>query len=99
MSNQWKTKQSQELFQAFLQPQTEAEMAAFCRDLMTEGEIAEFAGRFQVAKELSAGKSQRQTSKATGVSIATVTRVNKWLQRGMNGYKTVLARLDHHHPR
>lgn len=99
MNSNWFTTETKELFTAFLQLKTADEVAAFCRDLMTEAEIKEFAGRFAVAKELQAGKSQREVSRKTGVSIATVTRVNQWLQRGMNGYKTVLARLNIHHPR
>jgi len=89
-------KKTKQLFKAFLQLKNESEVANFCRDLMTESEIEEFAGRFDVAMELSKGLPQRQTSKETGVSIATVTRVNQWLKRGMNGYKTVISRLNHH---
>ena len=99
MNQGWKNKKSEELFNAFLQLRSADEVASFCRDLMTENEINEFAGRFAVAKELNSGKPQRQVSAETGVSIATVTRVNQWLKRGMDGYKTVLSRLNHHHPR
>jgi TrpR-related protein YerC/YecD len=94
MENTWKNEKSDELFNAFLQLKNADEVADFCRDLMTEPEILEFAGRFAAAKELYSGKPQRQVSQETGVSIATVTRVNQWLQRGMNGYKTVLDRLN-----
>jgi TrpR-related protein YerC/YecD len=98
MCQNWNNKKSKEMFNAFLKLNSVEEVAAFCRDLMTENEIKEFTGRFAVAKELNKGKPQRQVSAETGVSIATVTRVNQWLQRGMNGYKTVLSRLNHHHP-
>ena len=80
------------MFQAFLKLKTADEVARFCRDLMTEGEIEEFANRWEVARQLDKGLSQRKVSKKTGVSIATVTRVNKWLKRGMEGYKLVLDR-------
>lgn len=99
--NKWKNSKTKELFNAFLQPENIEEMANFCRDLMTEAEIAEFAGRWQAAKKLNLGLPQRQVSLETGVSIATVTRVNQWLTRGMNGYKLVLNRLsqlNHLHP-
>jgi len=95
-------KQSKSLFSAFLQLKTNEEVGKFCRDLMTESEIQEFASRWQVAQELDSGLPQRQVSKKTGTSIATVTRVNQWLKRGMGGYKLVLSRLskiDHHRPR
>lgn len=99
----WRNTRTDYLFSAFLQLKTVDEVANFCRDLMTEPEIQEFAGRLAVANELSKGLPQRQVSANTGVSIATVTRVNQWLQRGMNGYKIVLSRLNsktnsHFHP-
>lgn len=98
MNQLWRTEKTEELFKAFLQLKTTNEVADFCRDLMTEAEMAEFAGRFAVAEGLNAGKPQRQVSKETGVSIATVTRVNQWLRRGMGGYILALKRL-HSHPR
>jgi len=98
----WKNNKTERLFEAFLTLKTVDEVASFCRDLMTEPEINEFAARFEVASLLNQGKPQRQVSKESGVSIATVTRVNQWLRRGMDGYKLVLKRLstnnnNHHH--
>jgi TrpR-related protein YerC/YecD len=91
--NKWLNHKSKKLFKAILALETESEVAAFCRDLLTEPEIAEFSGRFAAAELLNQGVSQRETATRAGVSIATVTRVNQWLKRGMNGYKTVLDRL------
>ena len=88
---------TKKLFSAFLKLKDEKEVANFCRDLMTESEIEEFAGRFDVALKLAKGNSQRKTAKETGVSIATVTRVNQWLKRGMDGYKIVISRLNKTH--
>lgn len=96
-----KTDKNIKLFEAFLTLEEVDEVASFCRDLMTEAEINEFASRLEVAKLLDEGKTQRQVSKESGVSIATVTRANQWLNRGMNGYKLVIERLSqqtHHHP-
>ncbi len=98
----WRNSKTDNLFTAFLQLKTTDEVANFCRDLMTEPEINEFAGRWEVAQALAEGKSQRQTSAETGVSIATVTRVNQWLKRGMGGYQSVINKLksaSHHHTR
>ena len=94
----WRNDKTESLFNAFLQLKTADEVANFCRDLMTEAEIEEFAGRWQVAQKLSEGLPQRTVSSLTGVSIATVTRVNQWLQRGMGGYQLVISRLHPHHP-
>ncbi len=100
MKNNWRNDKTEKLFRAFLSLVTVDEVANFCRDLMTESEIEEFAARFDAAIELSKGKPQRTVSKETGVSIATVTRVNQWLTRGMDGYKNVISRLgisSHNH--
>ncbi|MHC1717003.1 MAG: YerC/YecD family TrpR-related protein [Candidatus Dojkabacteria bacterium] len=88
---------NKELFEAILSCNTAEEIANFCRDLMTKDEINEFVKRYKIASKLNNGESQRKVSKELNVSITTVTRVNKWLQRGMNGYKTVLNNLPHHH--
>jgi TrpR-related protein YerC/YecD len=91
------------LFRAFLQIKTTEEMAQFCYDLMTPQEISNFADRLEVAEKLNVGLSQRKVSKETGVGLVTVTRVNKFLNNGMNGYKLVISRLNstlnHQHPR
>ncbi|PIY17082.1 DNA-binding transcriptional regulator [Candidatus Dojkabacteria bacterium CG_4_10_14_3_um_filter_Dojkabacteria_WS6_41_9] len=87
------------LVSAFQQLSSEDDYVAFLRDLLTEPEISEFTGRFAVAQGLASGKSQRTVSLEAGVSIATVTRVNQWLLRGMNGYKTVIDRLNQQHHR
>lgn len=82
------------LAEGFTKPTNIDEMVAFLRDILTEPEINEFAGRFAVAQALAEGKSQRVVAKETGISIATVTRVNQWLLRGMGGYELVLKRLE-----
>ena len=73
------------------------DIANFCRDLMTKDEIDEFTKRYEIASRLYSGESQRTISKDMDVSITTVTRVNKWLKKGMNGYKSVLSSIPHHH--
>jgi TrpR-related protein YerC/YecD len=92
MKERWKNKQSKQLFKAFLELKNVEEVANFCRDLMTETEIEEFATRFEIAKQLYEGKTQRDIAKDVEASITTVTRVNQWLKRGMDGYKKVLTR-------
>jgi TrpR-related protein YerC/YecD len=89
---------SKKLFEAFLFLKKSEEVARFCRDLMTEQEIEEFASRWEVAQELYKGNSQRNVSTKTGVSIATVTRVNQWLKRGKDGYRLVLERMNQEQP-
>lgn len=89
------TKENKELFTAFLKLRTETEFSCFCRDLMTLTEIKEFSKRWQIAKMLNEGKmSYQQIAEKIGTSTATVTRVNQWLNHGLNGYKTVLRRMS-----
>ena len=91
---QWRNNKTEDLFEALLLLKDTDEAARFLRDLLTEGEIEEFAARWQVAQELESGKTQRTVSRETGVSIATVTRVNQWLKRGMGGYMTIINRIN-----
>ncbi len=87
-----------QLYKAFLALETEKECKAFLRDLMTEQEIGTFTERFEVARLLYEDKnSYRDISKNTGVSTTTITRINNWLERGKNGYKSVLAKFHSHH--
>ncbi len=88
------------LFEAFAFINDPIDMKSFCRDIMTIKEIEELAGRLAVAGSLDEGNSQRKTSSLTGVSIATVTRVNQWLKRGLGGYKLALDNISkvHQHP-
>ncbi|MBI2356488.1 helix-turn-helix domain-containing protein [Candidatus Dojkabacteria bacterium] len=94
-----KNENTTELFKAFLQLNNIEEVANFCADLMTPDEIKEFAKRWKIAQQLNEGKSQRTIAKDLRLSITTVTRVNKWLRNGTNGYRTVLERINtlHHH--
>ncbi len=89
----WKNKDTKLLFEAVLSLKSAKEVEAFFRDLMTVQEIETFAERFKVAVLLTKGVSYREIYEKTGVSTATVTRVNQWLERGMGGYKLVLERL------
>lgn len=82
-----------QLISAFLSIDNKELMYAFLRDLLTQPEMIEFANRLEVARLLNNGMPQREVSGVTGVSIATVTRVNQWLNRGNNGYKQVLSLL------
>lgn len=92
-SESWKNKDTKLLFEAVLSLKTVEEAGAFFRDLMTPQEIETFAERFKVAILLSKGVPYREIYEKTGVSTATVTRVNQWLERGMGGYKLVLSKL------
>jgi len=98
----WKNKKTNKLFEAILNLKSVNEAERFFRDLMTIQEIQTFSERFDVARLLKKGLSYRKIAKRTGVSTTTISRVNQWLNKGMNGYKLVLERLGkkiiaHHH--
>ena len=82
------------LFKAILTLETVEECYNFFEDARTIKEIIEIAQRFEVAGLLKQGVSYAQISKETGASTATISRVNKCLTYGSDGYNTVLARLS-----
>jgi TrpR-related protein YerC/YecD len=63
------------------------------RDLCTRRELEEFVSRWAVVRRLSAGDSYRAIREDTGVSTATITRINDWLRNGSGGYGEALDRL------
>ena len=82
------------LYKAVLQLETEEEAAAFFDDLCTIREIQDMSQRFEVAQMLNEGKNYGEVSGKTGASSATISRVNRCLHYGKNGYKTVIAKLE-----
>jgi TrpR-related protein YerC/YecD len=86
----------QQLYQAFLALRDENECKAFLKDLCTPKEIKDMQDRLQVAKMLIKGEySYRQINQMIGVSLATITRVARFLiHEHYQGYKTIIARLN-----
>ena len=87
-----KSEETDHLFQAILSLKDKEECYRFFDDLCTFSEILAMTQRFQVARMLREGKTFTQISKETGVSSATITRVNKCLSYGSGGYLAVLER-------
>lgn len=83
------------LYQAFMVLKTPEEYADFFRDLCTPAEITAMTERFRVVRLLNekAG-SYREIHDKTGVSLATIGRVARFLtQEAYGGYRLVLDRL------
>ncbi len=80
------------LFEAILKLKSTDECRRFFEDVCTIKELEDISQRLEVAKLLSEGNNYQEVSKATGASTATISRVNKCLQYGKNGYKIVLDR-------
>lgn len=80
-------------FKAVLTLRNEKECRAFFDDVCTIKEIQDLSHRLEVARLLTEGKVFNEISKETGSSTATISRVNKCLNYGPGGYRTVLSRL------
>ena len=83
----------EELFEGILSLQTLEECERFFTDICTIKELQALTQRLQVAKQLYEGRNYNEVYRDTGVSSATICRVNKCLNYGDGGYKTVLDRL------
>lgn len=81
-------------YRAVLTLQNPDECAAFFKDLCTAKEIQSMAQRLMVAQMLAESRMYSDIVAATGVSTATVSRVNRSLQGGNGTYATVFARLQ-----
>lgn len=80
------------LYDAILSLESREACYRFFDDLCTFSEITAMAQRLQVARMLSEGKTFSQISAETGVSSATITRVNRCLSYGSGGYGQVLEK-------
>ena len=81
------------LFEAILSLKSVDECYLFFEDVCTIKEVQSMAQRILVAKQLNDNKNYLQVIENTGVSSATISRVNKCLQYGGGGYKIALERL------
>ncbi len=82
------------LFEAILTLETVEECYKFFEDICTVKEIQDISQRLKAATMLSNGENYTVVSRETGMSTATISRVNKCLGYGDGGYKLVLERLD-----
>ena len=81
------------LFEAVLALDTVEECYAFFDDLCTVNELKSISQRYHVANLLLQNKVYNEIVKETGASTATISRVNRSLSFGSDGYKTVLKKL------
>ena len=87
------TKEIERLMEAILSLKTKEEALNFFEDICTIKEIQDMSQRLQVAEMLHQNKSYIEISKETGASTATISRVNKCLNYGSDGYRNALIRL------
>ena len=82
------------LFDLILKVENKAECAAFFDDLCTPNELAAMAQRAVVARMLTHKRVYSDIVSETGASTATVSRVNRSLTLGKNGYQALFQKLD-----
>ena len=82
-----------ELFKAVLLLEDEEDCYRFFEDICTINEIHAIAQRWQVAKLLADKKTYSEIEEITKASTATISRINKCLVYGAEGYQRILARM------
>lgn len=88
-----KNKETDDLFQAILALEDEEDCYRFFEDICTIKELQAIAQRLQVAKLLKEGKTYNEIEEVTKASTATISRINKCLVYGADGYQRILERI------
>ncbi len=82
------------LCRGFLTLQSMEECRDFLENLCTASELEEMSRRLQAAKMLKNNFIYSEIAAQTGLSTATISRVNRCLKYGPDGYLNVLERLE-----
>ncbi len=82
-----------QLFNAILSLQSKEECYSFFEDLCTINELLSLSQRYEVASMLRDKKTYLEIAEKTGASTATISRVNRSLNYGNDGYELVFERL------
>ncbi len=97
MNTKLKDKYLDDLFEAILTLETEEECYNFFEDLCTVLELRSLSQRYQVAKMLNDKHVYSDIVAETGASTATISRVNRSINYGSEGYAVVFERLAKKH--
>ena len=98
----WRTPLTDQLFDAILQLRTVEECEQFFEDLCTVKEVDDFSHRLEIARLLRSGAKYDEVVAAMRESIgsehvpstATISRINRFLRYGADGYRLILDRLE-----
>ena len=93
MSKNIRNESTDGLFQAILSLQDMDECYTFFEDVCTINELLSLSQRFEVARMLRQKKTYLEISEKTGASTATISRVNRSLTYGNDGYEMVFNRI------
>ena len=94
MNKKIKTQAVDHLFEAILCLENQEECYTFFEDICTVIELLSLSQRFEVAKMLRDQKTYLEIAEKTGASTATISRVNRSLNYGNDGYDMLFARMN-----
>ncbi len=93
MNSKIRTEAVDYLFEAILQLKNKEECYVFFEDVCTINELLSLSQRFEVASMLREKKTYLDIAEKTGASTATISRVNRSLNYGNDGYDMVFDRI------
>ena len=93
MSKKIRTGAVDSLFEGILSLKDKEECYAFFEDVCTVNELLSLSQRFEVAKMLREKRTYLEIAEKTGASTATISRVNRSLNYGNDGYEMVFSRI------
>ena len=94
MSKNVHTEAVNHLFDAILSLENKEECYRFFEDVCTVNELLSLSQRYEVARMLRAQKTYLDIAEKTGASTATISRVNRSLNYGNDGYDMVFKRVS-----
>ena len=89
-----RNEQTDLLVEAILKLQSKEDAYRFFEDVCTIAEMKRMAQRIEVARMRRSGVTYQEIAKETGASSATISRVNRALIYGADGYRRVLDALE-----
>ena len=92
--SRFKNEEIDELFKAILALETEEDCYRFFEDICTINEIHAISQRLHVAKLLYEHKTYTEIEEVTKASTATISRINKCLIYGADGYRRILEKIQ-----
>ncbi len=93
MKEKFNSQDAKDLYEAILSLESMEECEAFFEDLCTINELISMMQRYQVAKMLDIDMTYSDIARETSASTTTISRVNRALNYGANGYRTVIDRM------
>ena len=94
MSKNVHTEAVNHLFDAILSLENKEECYRFFEDVCTVNELLSLSQRYEVARMLRVQKTYLDIAEKTGASTATISRVNRSLNYGNDGYDMVFERVS-----